>query len=122
MCKIKKLDLRLLCCSWGAHVLTTLSCFLNMETINEMVENEEPHNLIMDRIIKGKDLKPWIGMAWVVNTDSPIRRCTQTECYLEWDFARTMSRLGLTRIKNLYVNPDFGKEGLHSEYLELHCT
>ena len=31
-----------------------------MEAINEMVENEEPHNLIMDRIVKGEFLKPWI--------------------------------------------------------------
>ena len=64
MCKIKKLDLRLLCCSWGAHVLTTLSCFLNIEKINEMVENEEPHDLIMDRIVKEEFLKPGIEMAW----------------------------------------------------------
>ena len=93
-----------------------------METINKMVENEEPHDLIMDRIVKGKDLKSWIGMGWVINTDFPVRRCSQTECYLEWEFARTMSSLGLSRIKNLYINPDFGKEGLQSDQLELHCT
>ena len=93
-----------------------------METINEMVENEEPHDLIIDRIIKGKDLKPWIGMAWVVNTDFPLRRCSQTECYLEWEYhASTNPGLGLVSIKNLYVNPDFGKEGLHSDQPELHC-
>ena len=93
-----------------------------METINEIVENEEPHNLIMDRIVKRKI--PDIGRAWVVHADSPIRRCSQTECYLEWDFAGGPSALGLTIIQNLYVNPDFGKEGLHSEHLhlELHCT
>ena len=67
--RTKELDLRLLCCSWGwgnneAHVLTSLSCFLNMEKINEMVENEEPHDLIMDRIVKEEFLKPWIEMAW----------------------------------------------------------
>ena len=67
-----------------------------METINKMVENEEPHDLIMDRIVKGKDLKSWIGMGWVVNTDSPVRRCSQTECYLEWDFARSDATRGNT--------------------------
>ena len=35
-----------------------------MEAINEMVENEEPHDLIMDRIVKEEFLKPWIEMAW----------------------------------------------------------
>ena len=61
MCNIKKLDLRSLCCSCDeAHVLTSLSCFFNMEAINEMVENEDPHDLIMDRIVKGEFLKPWI--------------------------------------------------------------
>ena len=95
-----------------------------MEKINEMVENGEAHDLIMDRIIKGKDLNPYIHMGWVV-TDSPIRRCSQTECYLEWEYhASTNPGLGLVSIKNLYVNPDFGKQGLHSEHLhlELHCT
>ena len=29
-----------------------------------MVENEEPHDLIMDRIVKEEFLKPWIEMAW----------------------------------------------------------
>ena len=128
MCKIKELDLRLLCCSPPenphnvAHVLTSLSCFMNMEKISETVENEEPHDLIMDRIVKGKFLKPWIGMGWVVDTDSPFRQCSQTKCYFEWDFTGTMSNLGFGHIKNLYVNPDFGKEGLQSDQLELHCT
>ena len=65
MCNIKKLDLRLLSYSYDeAHVLTSMSCFFNMEAINEMVENEEPHDLIMDRIVKEEFLKPEIEMAW----------------------------------------------------------
>lgn len=79
----------MVCCSviynHEAHVLTSLSCFLNMETINEMVENEDPYRRylkIMDRISKGKN--PYIGSpAWVISPSSPIRRCSETECYLE---------------------------------------
>ena len=140
MCKIKELDLRLLCCSPPenphnvAHVLTSLSCFMNMEKISETVENEEPHDSIMDRIVKGKFLKPWFGMSCVVAfySDSPLRPCSKTECYFEWDFTHPWSKktpgtprtwtLGSGHIKNLYVNPDFGKEGLQSNQLELHCT
>ena len=78
--------------------------------------------LLWNRISKGKNR--YIGRDWVVNADSPIRRCSQTECYLEWDFEHGAPALGLTTIQNLYVYPDFGKEGLHSEHLhlELHCT
>ena len=50
------------------------------------------------------------------------RRCHLNECNLEWNFARAKSSLGFGRIKNLYVNPNFGKEGLQSDQLELHCT
>ena len=60
--------------------------------------------------------------ACVVDADSTIRRYSVIECNLEWKFTRAMSSLGSGHIKNLYVNPNFGKEGLQSDQLELHCT
>ena len=60
--------------------------------------------------------------ACVVDADSTIKRAHLDECNLEWNFARTKSSLGFGRIKNLYINPNFGKEGLQSDQIELHCT
>ena len=39
------------------HVLTTSSCFMNLKTIFRMFENNEKHERIEKRILKGTDLK-----------------------------------------------------------------
>ena len=39
------------------HVLTTSSCFMNLETIFRMFENNEKHERIEKRILGGTDLK-----------------------------------------------------------------
>ena len=39
------------------HVLTTSSCFMNLKTISRMFEENEKHERIEKRIIRGTDLK-----------------------------------------------------------------
>ena len=83
-----------------------------------MIENKEPHHMIMDRIISGKDLHQEIEKILLVDTDFPLKRFYQRGSYMKWNFGNNdeMWQLGYRRshIKNLYVNPDFGKEGVHS--------
>ena len=91
---------------------------MDMENIMQMMENKEPHHLIMDRIISGKDLHPEIEKILLVDTDLPFERYFQRGSYMKWNYA-TMNeppQLGFIRshIKNLFVNPDLGKEGVHS--------
>ena len=42
------------------YVLTSLSCFFDMKTITEMVENDESHDKIKERLLMGEDWKPEI--------------------------------------------------------------
>ena len=44
----------------SSHVLTSLSCFFDMKTITEMVENDESHDKIKERLLMGEDWKPEI--------------------------------------------------------------
>ena len=108
-----------LCCSLGsAHVLASLSCFMDMESVIEMMENKESNHLIMDRITSGKDLHPEIEKILIFDTDIPIKRYFHRGSYMKWNFGNNneLWQLGYRRshIKNLYVNPNFGKEGVHS--------
>ena len=86
---------------------------MDMEIINEMVENNKPHDLVMDRIFTGKDLLPEIEKIMLVD---PKSKTTMDFRYnlLRWDFATNFSGIDSSRIKNIFVNPDFGKEGLQS--------
>ena len=91
---------------------------MDMESVIEMMENKESNHLIMDRIISGKDLNPEIEKILVVDTDIPIERYFHRGSNMKWNYA-TMDeppQLGFIRshIKNLYINPDLGKEGVHS--------
>ena len=77
-----------LCCSHGsAHVLASLSCFMDMESVIEMMENKESNHLIMDRITSGKDLHPEIEKILVVDTDIPIERYFHRGSYMKWNYA-----------------------------------
>ena len=93
------------------------------------MENNESNDNIMDRILQGKDLKSEIDKFVVVGPipgPSPVfNKYFQTGDYAIWNFhfAKTFMGIKFSKIKNLFVNPDFGKEGLHSnnDNLELHC-
>ena len=115
-------------CSYTTHVMTSLSCFINTEIINEIIENSESNDNVMDRILQGKDLKSEIDKFVIVDPDLVTNRYLNARNFLIWNyatwhFAETFLGIKFARIKNLFVNPDFGKEGLHSnESLELHCN
>ena len=84
------------------------------------MENHEYNDNIMDRIL---DSKSEICKFGVVSPDFVNHRYFHTGDYAIWNFARTFLGIRFARIKNLFVNPDFGKEGLHSnKSLELHCN
>ena len=111
-------------CSYTTHVMTSLSCFFDTGIINEIIENSESNDNIMDRILQGKDLKSEIDKFVVVDPDFVTNRYFQTGDYAIWNFARTFLGIRFAQIKNLFVNPDFGKQGLHSKdnSLEPHCN
>ena len=90
-----------------------------------MMENSESNDNIMDRILQGKDLKSEIDKFVVVDVlVGPFNNYFQTENYAIWNFTRTFMGIKFAQIKNLFVNPDFGKEGLHSKNysLEYYCN
>ena len=81
-----------------------------------MMENNESNDKIMDRILQGKDLKSEIDKFEVVDPIvGPSNKYFQGENYAIWNFTRTFMGIKFAQIKNLFVNPDFGKEGLHSK-------
>ena len=81
------------------------------------MENNESNDNIMDRILQGKDLKSEIDKFVVVGPYTVFNRHFQTGDYSIWNFhfAKIFMGIPFSKIKNLFVNPDFGKEGLHSK-------
>ena len=104
------------------------------------MENNESNDNIMDRILQGKDLMSEIDKFVVVGpytvfnrhlqtgdySDTVFNRHFQTGDYSIWNFhfAKIFMGIPFSKIKNLFVNPDFGKEGLHSKNysLEYYCN
>ena len=86
------------------------------------MENNESNDNIMDRILQGKDLKSEIDKFIVVDPDFVTNRYFHTGDYAIWNFARTFLGIRFAGIKNLFVNPDFGKAGLHSKTIALNLT
>ena len=104
-----------------------------MKAINAMVENNEPHDTVMERILSGKDFKSKLENFVVVGKRSYLERYFQTGTvlgstlftgtYAKWYFPWTLFSVNFAHMKNIFVNPDFGKEGLHSKkkHFELNC-
>ena len=90
------------------------------------MENYESNDNIMDRILGGEDFKSKIDKFVIVSPDLVTHRYFQTGDYAIWNFhfAKTFMGIKFSKIKNLFVNPDFGKEGLHSKNysLEYYCN
>ena len=96
-----------------------------MKAINEMVGNKESRETVMERILSGKDLKSKIEKFVIVNSaDLGFSHFENKGSYARWNFHRTISTLKFGHIKNVYVNPDLGKEGIHSnkDHFELYYT
>ncbi len=79
----------------------------------------------MERILSGKDLKSKIEKFVIVDSANLFFKHFQTKgSYARWNFHRTISTVKFGHIVNFIVNPDLGKEGLHSnkDHFELYCT
>ena len=83
------------------------------------MENYEYNDNIMDRILNSKSE---IDKFVVIGPDFRNHRYFHTGDYAIWNFARTFLGIRFARIKNLFVNPDFGKAGLHSKTIALNLT
>ena len=55
-------------------MLTSLSCFFDMKSITEMVENNESHDKIKERVLMGKDWKSEIEKFVVMAPDHIFQR------------------------------------------------
>ena len=101
---------------------------MDTKIIVDMLENNKSHPEVMERILSGQDLKPEINQFTVVDPHfwySPLRtlpefenaRCDMRE-YPKWKFMNknnpNIRGIFFSRIKNIFVNPDLGREGIHS--------
>ena len=86
------------------------------------MENYESNDNVTDRILRGKDFKSEIEKFVVVGPDFVNHRYFHTGDYAIWNFARTFLGIKFAQIKNLFVNPDFGKAGLRSKSIALNLT
>ena len=64
---------------WSQYALTAASCFMDMKTISQMLENKASEKKIKERILSGRDLKPDIGNFLVIkSTDLATTRSRNT--------------------------------------------
>ena len=85
--------------------------------IVEMLDNNESRQEIRKRILSGQDLKSEINQYFVVDPhfESKFPKWKRgSELDPTWNFKEDMKGIYLNRIKNVFVNPDLGREGLHS--------
>ena len=101
--------------SQSIYVLTSLSCLLDTKKIAEMLDNNESHQEVMERILSHQDLKSEINQYVVVDPHfKPDFFRWKTGEYPKWNFKEDMNGIYLNHIKNIFVNPNLGREGLHS--------
>ena len=97
------------------YVLTSLSCLLDTKKIAEMLDNNESHQEVMERILSRQDLKSEINQYVVVDPHFkyklPKWKMGENP---KWNFKEDVNGMYFSPIKNIFVNPDLGREGLHS--------
>jgi hypothetical protein len=70
-----------------SFVLTSLSCLLDTKKIAEMLDNNESHQEVMERILSRQDLKSEINQYVVVDPDSyPMKSNWKVGEYPKWNF------------------------------------
>ena len=97
------------------YVLTSLSCLMDTKEIAEMLDNNESHQKVKERILSRQDLKSEINQYVVVD---PHFKYKLTNWKMgddsKWNFKEDVRGIYFSHIKNIFVNPDLGREGLHS--------
>ena len=97
------------------YILTSLSCLMDTKKIAEMLDNNESHQKVIKRILSGQDLKSEINQYVVVDPHFKYKfHKWKIGEYPKWNFKEDMNGIYLNHIKNIFVNPDLGREGLHS--------
>ena len=97
------------------YVLTSLSCLMDTKKIAEMLDNNESHQEVRKRILSRQDLKSEINQYLVVDPHFIGKlRNGELRWDSEWNLKEGVHGIYFTHIKNIFVNPDSGREGLHS--------
>ena len=80
-----------------------------------MLDNNEPYEEVKKRILSLQDLKPEINQYVVVDPHFRYKRPKwKMGEYPKWNFKENVKGLYSSHIKNIFVNPDLGREGFHS--------
>ena len=85
--------------------------------IAEMLDNNKSRQEVRKRILSGQDLKSEINQYFVVDPHFESKFPKWKRGFKwdpTWNFEEDMKRIYLNRIKNIFVNPDLRREGLHS--------
>ena len=75
-----------------------------------MLDNNESHREVMKKILSHQDLKSEINQYVVVDPFFTY----QFNYPWEWNLKEDVKGIHFSPIKNIFVNPDLGREGLHS--------
>ena len=89
---------------------------MDMKTVYKMLANNEPHEDVVKRILSGKDLKPEIEKSVIVRLDWIQNDGPNKRKFEPWRFYETIANSGIhySYLKKIFVNPDLGKQGIHS--------
>ena len=90
---------------------------MDTKKIAEMLDNNESHQEVIKRILSGQDLKSEINQYVVVDPhfESKFHKWERGFKWdPTWNFKEDMKGIYLNHIKKIFVNPDLGREGLHS--------
>ena len=89
-----------------------------------MLDNNEPYEEVKKRILSVQDLKPEINQYVVVDPHFRYKRpkwkmgeypkWNFKEDVNGWNFKEDVNGIFFRYIKNIFVNPDLGREGIHS--------
>ena len=80
-----------------------------------MLDNNESYEEVKKRILSRQDLKSEINQYVVVDPHFKYKQPKwKPGEYPKWNFKEDMNGIYLNHIKNIFVNPDLGREGLHS--------
>ena len=80
-----------------------------------MLDNNESYEEVKKRILSRQDLKSEINQYVVVDPHFKHKQPKwKMEEYPRWNFKEDVNGIYFSPIKNIFVNPDLGREGLHS--------
>ena len=81
-----------------------------------MLDNNESYEEVKKRILSRQDLKSEINQYVVMDPYFRYKNYPKWKMgeYPRWNFKENFNGMYVGPIKNIFVNPDLGREGLHS--------